>query len=145
MIYCWTEQRRVILHLHISPIQNENSLSKIKGANFFHQIPFEHFFIVFLWSILLFHQPILQWAPLNGITVKGIIWLMGSNWPRLIMSQFSLNSIHCVRSIFSYYYHSVNGISYGLVQSNPIKRRPLYRNYHCFSLTPFSQHSQVFD
>jgi hypothetical protein len=47
----------------------------------------------------------------NGITVKGTIWLMGSNW---------LKSILCVRSIFGYCYHSFNGILYGLAQSDPI-------------------------
>ncbi len=62
----------------------------------------------------------------NGITVKGIIWLMGSNWLRLIESQLSLKSILCVRSIFGYCYHSFNGILYGLAQSDPINPRPLY-------------------
>ena len=70
-----------------------------KRCKFFSSNPIWTFFLLFLWSILLFHQPILQWAPLNGITVKGIIWLMGSNWPRLIKSQLSL--ILCVLLSFS--------------------------------------------
>jgi hypothetical protein len=48
----------------------------------------------------------LQWAPplygimVNGIMVNGIILLMGSNLPRLIKHQMSLNSILCIRNIF---------------------------------------------
>jgi hypothetical protein len=38
----------------------------------------------------------------------------------------SLYPILCIGRMFSYCYHSVNGISYGLVQSEPIKRCPLY-------------------
>ncbi len=64
-------------------------------------------------------------APLNGITVKGIIRLMGSNWPRSIKSLLYLNSKLCVQSIFGYCYHSVNEISEGLGQGDPIKRHPL--------------------
>jgi hypothetical protein len=63
----------------------------------------------------------LRWVPLNGITINGIIQLMGSNWPRLIKSQISVNIILYVRNIFGYSYHLVNGISYGLAQSDPIK------------------------
>jgi hypothetical protein len=40
------------------------------------------------------------------------------------MAQVSLNSILCIIII---YYHSVNGISYGVAQSDHIKRRPLYK------------------
>ncbi len=68
----------------------------------------------------------LKYSPLNRIMVNGIIRLMGSNWPRYKKSQISLNSIHCIRSIFGYCYHLVNGISYSLAQSNPFKRQPLY-------------------
>jgi hypothetical protein len=35
-------------------------------------------------------------------------------------------------NIFGYYYHSVNGISYGLAQTDPIKRRPLCVNNKLF-------------
>ncbi len=43
-----------------------------------------------------------------------------------------INIIFCVRTIFSYWWHSVNGISYGLAQSDPIKRHPLYAHYLFF-------------
>ena len=51
---------------------------------------------------------------------------MVSNWPRLSKHQMYLNTILCEENMFGYCYHSVNGISYGLAQSEPIKRRPLY-------------------
>ncbi len=38
----------------------------------------------------------------------------------------SLNSILCIRNTFGYCYHLVNGISYGLAQSDPIKRCLFY-------------------
>jgi hypothetical protein len=53
----------------------------------------------------------LWWAPLNGIMVNGIIQLMGSNWSRLIKSQKCVNSILCIRNIFCYSCHLVNGIN----------------------------------
>jgi hypothetical protein len=37
-----------------------------------------------------------------------------------------LNNIPSKRNMLGYRYHSVNGISYGLAQSKPIKRHPLY-------------------
>jgi hypothetical protein len=58
---------------------------------------------------LFLFQPLtlilLKWALLNGIMVNTIIPLMGS------IEQVPND-------------HSVNGISYGLAQSDPIKRRP---------------------
>ena len=53
----------------------------------------------------------LWWAPLNGIMVNWIIQLMGSNWSRLIKSQKCVNSILCIRNIFCYSCHLVNGIN----------------------------------
>ena len=46
----------------------------------------------------------------------------------------SSNSIISIGNIFGYWYHSVNGINYGLSQSDPIKRRPLYMGFlqSCF-------------
>ncbi len=52
-----------------------------------------------------------------------IIWLMGSNWPRLNKHQMSLNSILCKRNIFRYCYHSVKRIRYGRAQSDILLRR----------------------
>jgi hypothetical protein len=37
----------------------------------------------------------------------------------------SINNILCISNILSYCYHSVNGISYGLAQSDPIKQFPV--------------------
>jgi hypothetical protein len=37
----------------------------------------------------------------------------------------SINNILCISNIFSNCYHSVNGISYGLAQSDPIKQYPV--------------------
>ncbi len=65
-------------------------------------------------------------APLNGITVNWFIQLMGSISHRLIKFQMSLNGIFCKGNILGYCHHSVNEISYGMAQSDPIKRRPLY-------------------
>jgi len=58
---------------------------------------------------------VLQLALLNGIMDNGIIWL---NWPRLNKFQMSLNSMLCIRNIFSCY-HLVTGISYCLVKMIP--------------------------
>jgi hypothetical protein len=51
-------------------------------------------------------------------------------------SQISLNNILCIGNIFGYCYHLVYEISYGLAQSDPIKRRPLYQkqNLNCLIL-----------
>ena len=68
----------------------------------------------------------MQWATPNLIMDNGIIRLMGSNWPRLNNSQMSLNNILFVQNKLGHCYPSVNGISYGLAQSDPIKQRPLY-------------------
>ncbi len=65
-------------------------------------------------------------VPLNGITVNWFIQLMGSSSHRLIKFQLSLNGILCKGNIFGYCHHSVNDISYGLAQSDPIMRRPLH-------------------
>jgi hypothetical protein len=51
---------------------------------------------------------------------------MGSNWLRLRKHQMSLNSILCRGNMFTCFYHSVNGISYGLAQSEPIKQCQLH-------------------
>lgn len=40
----------------------------------------------------------------------------------------SLNSILCISNIFNYCYNSVNWISYGLPQFDPVKWLPLYFN-----------------
>ena len=37
----------------------------------------------------------------------------------------SINNILCIRNIFGSCHHSVNGISYGLAQSDPIKQFPV--------------------
>ncbi len=36
---------------------------------------------------------------------------------------------HTLHYVFGYCYHLVNGISYGLAQSDPIKRHPLYKQF----------------
>jgi hypothetical protein len=79
------------------------------------------------WQIFakLVSSNVIQWTSLNGIAVNGIIRLMGSKCSRLNMSQMSLNNILCIRNLFGYWYHSVNGINFGLAQSDPIKQRPL--------------------
>ena len=97
---------------------------------------------------------------LNGIMVNGIIQLMWSGWPWLNKSQMSLNRMHCIINIFSYCYHSVNGISYGLAQSDTRKECPLQLITFCFGTrfwlvyqsgwalqpTPFClEHSSTFD
>ncbi len=41
-------------------------------------------------------EVVLQWMPLNGITVNRIIRLMGSNWPTSNKPQMYLNSILCI-------------------------------------------------
>jgi hypothetical protein len=68
----------------------------------------------------------MHWATHNGIMDNGIIRLMGSNWPRLNSSQMSHDNTLCIQNKFGYGYHSVNWISFGQAQSDPIKQRPLY-------------------
>ncbi len=62
----------------------------------------------------------LQWVPLNGITVNGINRSMESS------ITIFLNLVY-VSSSFAYFYHLVNGISLGLGQSDPIKRRLVFQ------------------
>jgi hypothetical protein len=38
----------------------------------------------------------------------------------------SANTILCEETTFGYCFHSVNRISYGMAQSEPVKWRPLY-------------------
>jgi hypothetical protein len=75
-----------------------------------------------------FYLMLVQWVPLNGI-----IWLMGSNWPRFNKSQMSLNNILCIWNIFGSCFHSVNGISFGLAQSDP-KASTVHKLFYQFEL-----------
>ena len=43
----------------------------------------------------LWYQMVLQWALLNGITVNGIIWVMGSNLTRFISPNYSFVPTVC--------------------------------------------------
>jgi hypothetical protein len=70
---------------------------------------------------------IMQWMPLNGITVNGI--------SRLLESDFMVPfAIHYYIKMTSYCYHSINGIRYGLAQSDPIKQRLLYLSFQVANL-----------
>jgi hypothetical protein len=73
-------------------------------------------------NILFFYLPVNDVLTIiqSGLR-NGIIRFIGLN-----KSQMSLNSIIRPRNKFGYWYHSINGISYGMVPSDPIKRRPLY-------------------
>ncbi len=57
------------------------------------------------------------------------IWLIESNNPDLQAPNYSFIP-RTGWSSFTYCYHSVNGISYGLAQSDPMKHRPLYLKPH---------------
>jgi hypothetical protein len=80
-------------------------------------------------SLLNFHSGRflykIQWAPLNGITVNGIIRLLGSN-QTIFSSTKTFWYLIYVPSSFGYWNHSVKGIILSLAQSYPIKGRLLY-------------------
>ena len=72
---------------------------------------------------IIFH---IQWVPLTGIMDNVINRLMVSNYPDLQVPNYTLIT-NIGWNSFAYRYYLVNGISYGLAQSDPIKRRPLYQ------------------
>jgi hypothetical protein len=77
--------------------ETKDSFAYYRWGKFNKNFDIKYFFYVFgIFNGALLHMcPICfkKWAPLNGITVKGIVWIMGSKWPRLIKSRIYLNSI----------------------------------------------------
>ncbi len=65
---------------------------------------------------------IIQWAPLNGIAVDGIIQFMGSTCTRFTSPKLLFYTYwRYLSSSFAYCFHSLTVSSLGLAQSDPIK------------------------